>query len=109
MDRRSFLGMVGAAPLVKAKDQPQTPAYKIVSAYPAARVPGMPGPWPGRVISVKSEKAVNTETSAADAEVVKEMLARGLCQLTGEKTALDAWRRFIEPQDVVGIKVNAGG
>ena len=29
--------------------------------------------------------------------------------LTGEATTLDAWRRFFEPGDVVGIKVNAGG
>ena len=29
--------------------------------------------------------------------------------LTGEATALAAWRRFFEPSDVVGIKVNAGG
>ena len=29
--------------------------------------------------------------------------------LTGEATTLGAWRRFFEPGDVVGIKVNAGG
>jgi uncharacterized protein (DUF362 family) len=29
--------------------------------------------------------------------------------LTGEATTLAAWKRFFEPADVVGIKVNAGG
>jgi hypothetical protein len=29
--------------------------------------------------------------------------------LTGEATADAAWRRFFEPNDVVGVKVNAGG
>ena len=113
MNRRKFLGMVGAAPLVtgkahaKAKDD--LPECRIVSPYRAAAVPGMPGPYPGRVVSVRSERCVNTETNAADAAVVKEMLAAGICALTGEKSAGDAWRRFIEPQDVVGIKVNCGG
>lgn len=107
MDRRSFLGIVGAAPFVKAKDEP--PACRIVSAYAPAAVPGMPGPYPGRVVSVRSEKSVDTESSAADAAVVREMLARGICALTGQPSAEGAWRRFIEPRDVVGIKVNCGG
>lgn len=107
MDRRSFLGMVGAVPFVKAKDE--LPACRIVSAYAPAAVPGMPGPYPGRVVSVRSERSVDTATSAADAEVVREMLARGICALTGEPSAESAWRRFVEPHDVVGIKVNCGG
>jgi hypothetical protein len=37
------------------------------------------------------------------------MMARGLCTLTGETKVGDAWRRFFEPRDVVGIKVNCGG
>jgi hypothetical protein len=32
-----------------------------------------------------------------------------MCALTAEKAARDAWRRFFEPSDVVGIKVNCGG
>jgi uncharacterized protein (DUF362 family) len=107
MDRRSFLGMVGAAPFVKAKDD--LPACRIVSAYAPAAVPGMPGPYPGRVVSVRSERCVDTATNDADAEVVREMLARGICGLTGVTSTESAWRRFIEPKDVVGIKVNCGG
>jgi Domain of unknown function (DUF362) len=37
------------------------------------------------------------------------MMDRGMRALTGEATATAAWRRFVEPTDVVGIKVNAGG
>jgi uncharacterized protein (DUF362 family) len=36
-------------------------------------------------------------------------MERGMRALTGEKDPLAAWRRFIEPKDVVAIKVNAGG
>jgi uncharacterized protein (DUF362 family) len=69
----------------------------------------MPGPYPGRVVSVRSESCVDASTSAADAGAVREMMARGICALTGDRTPLAAWRRFIEPADVVGIKVNCGG
>ena len=37
------------------------------------------------------------------------MMARGMRALTGASTTPDAWRRFFEPSDVVGIKVNCGG
>ena len=69
----------------------------------------MPGPYPGRVVSVKSDKCVDTVTGRANDEVVREMMARGMRALTGASTTADAWRRFFEPSDVVGIKVNCGG
>ena len=37
------------------------------------------------------------------------MMAQGMRTLTGAGTTADAWRRFFEPSDVVGIKVNCGG
>src|SRR5690606_4055603 len=40
---------------------------------------------------------------------VRSMLARGMTTLTGDATPEDAWRRFIEPTDIVGIKVNPSG
>ena len=41
--------------------------------------------------------------------MVREMMARGMTALTKEKTAEDAWHRFFDPYDVVGIKVNCSG
>jgi len=108
MDRRSFVRLLAAAPLAPALPE-ALPKLKVVSAYPPAAVPGMPGPYPGRVVSVKSEKSVDTASNAANGDVVREMMARGLCALTGTKTAPEAWRRFFAPADVVGIKVNCGG
>jgi len=69
----------------------------------------MPGPYPGRVVSVNSDKCVDTATGRASDEVVREMMARGMCALTGKKTPLEAWKQFVVPADVVGIKVNCGG
>ena len=69
----------------------------------------MPGPYPGRVVAVKSARSVDTATGKADEAVVREMMAQGMRALTGAGTTADAWRRFFEPSDVVGIKVNCGG
>ena len=108
MDRRSFVRLLAAAPLAPALPE-ALPKLRVVTSYKPAAVPGMPGPYPGRVVAVKSEKSVDTASNAADDSVVREMMARGLCALTGAKTAPEAWRRFFVPADVVGIKVNCGG
>jgi hypothetical protein len=85
------------------------PALKVVSRYPPAAVPGMPGPYPGRVVAVTSAKSVDTSSGAANDEVVRAMMAQGMRALTGAGTTAEAWRRFFTPSDVVGIKVNCGG
>jgi hypothetical protein len=85
------------------------PQLRIVSSYSPAPTPGMPGPYPGRVIAVRSDQCVDAVTNAANGEVVREMMARGMRTLTGASTTADAWRRFFTPSDVVGIKVNCGG
>ena len=69
----------------------------------------MPGPYPGRAVAVTSAKSVDVATGAANDEVVREMMARGMRTLTGAATTADAWRKFFDPGDRVGIKVNCGG
>jgi hypothetical protein len=114
MDRRDFVRLLAAVPFVpslKAAAAPPDglPKLNVVTKYAPSATPGMPGPFPGRVVAVKSDKSVDVETSAANDEVVRDMMARGMCVLTGKKTPLDAWRQFVVPADVVGIKVNCGG
>jgi len=41
--------------------------------------------------------------------VIHEMLEHGLKELTGENSAKAAYAKFIEPKDVVGIKINPSG
>src|SRR5918996_3556476 len=105
LDRRAFVQLM-AAPLVPTGAA--IPTYRIVSRYSPAAVPGMPGPWPGKVVAVKADDCVDVQTSAANADRVREMMSRGMCALTGEAAVGDAWRRLFTPSDVVGIKVNAG-
>jgi uncharacterized protein (DUF362 family) len=41
--------------------------------------------------------------------LVGEMIESGLKKLTGENSAQAAWAKFIEPKDIVGIKINPSG
>ena len=130
MDRRAFVRLLAAAAAsaraaagfnVAAEQQnatstaanpgirPEVPPGKVVSRYAPAPVPGMPGPFPGRVVSVKSDRCVDTTTGQANDAVVREMMDRGMRGLTGASSTRDAWARFFQPADVVGIKVNCGG
>jgi hypothetical protein len=131
MDRRDFVRRLAAAAAaakasaagdVAAEETSQTPvgyrphtrseplpALRPVSRYAAAANPGMPGPYPGHVVAVKSDRSVDTSTGAADDKTVREMMARGMRALTGAATTSDAWRKFVTPSDVVGVKVNCGG
>src|SRR3989475_7365618 len=109
MHRRSFFRLLAAAPFAPALQlRSDLPPLRVVSRYSAAATPGMPGPHPGRVVSVRSDTCVDTATGRANDEAVREMMARGMRTLTGAGTTSDAWRRFFEPSDVVGIKVNCG-
>jgi hypothetical protein len=117
VDRREFVQLLAATPLLGVGESraaaffedPALPTLKVVSSYKPAATPGMPGPYPGRVIAVASDTSVNVDSNATNVEVVREMMAQGMCALTGAKTAGEAWRKFFEPKDVVGIKVNCGG
>jgi len=110
MKRRKFVQLLAATPLaptIQAKWD--APKYKVVTPYKPAVMPGMPGPYPGKVVSVKSAKCLSEDGLKIDGEVVRDMMERGMRALTGEAKAIDSWRRFFTPDDVVGVKVNAGG
>jgi hypothetical protein len=110
MNRRTFVRLLAAAPVVaRARVDPSVPPVRIVTPYRAASPPGMPGHYPGAVVSVRSDHALDGSTHQTNAEVVREMMARGMCAMTSTREPRDAWRRFFTPSDIVGIKVNCGG
>lgn len=109
MHRRTFLQMAAAAPAALSATDRKVPKYRVVSHYPPAPQPGMPGPYPGQVVSVHAEKCIDEATEKPADTVVREMMARGMRALTGATDVRDAWARFIAPSDVVGIKVNCSG
>jgi hypothetical protein len=108
-DRRQFL--IGSAALAAT-----TVGFTAGEAAPAGAgaaekaTPGsspMPGPFRGKVVEVAHPGSVVNDRINRDA--VREMVRRGMLDLTGEKDLTAAWRRFFAKGDVVGIKVNPVG
>lgn len=72
-------------------------------AYPRTGA-SLPGKYPSRVGQVTHEKAV--VNNAPDPAAVETMVARALLSLTGASSIKAAWREFVTPEDIVGLKVN---
>jgi uncharacterized protein (DUF362 family) len=106
VNRRNFLQLTAAAPLLA---HPPIPEYHVVTRFHAAGKMGFPGPYPGRAVRVRSERAIDASSNRVDGSVVKSMLSRGIRELTGATNDRDAWSHFISPSDTVGIKVNCSG
>jgi hypothetical protein len=67
----------------------------------------MPGLYRGRVVAVQNPAVL--VSGQYQGEAVRQMMRRGMMELTGADGWADAWRRFFEPGDVVGIKLNPVG
>src|SRR5687768_15050817 len=109
MDRREFLAAMAAVPAIGVPDTHPIPNYRVVTRFKPAAQPGMPGPYPGRVVTVHSPKCIDEVTEKVDVPTVQQMIARGMTTLTGDKDARDSWARFFNAQDFVGIKINCSG
>ena len=108
MNRRHFLAAATGASAAFAADASKLPSYRVVTKYKAAGS-GIPGPYPGRVIAVHSDRCIDSRSDNVDRAAVREMLNRGMMALTGDSDTRAAWSRFVSPSDVVGIKINASG
>ena len=82
-------------------------AAQTAKVHAATTKLGIPGPYPGRVVEVRDPRSI--VSGAYQAEPVKAMMQKGMMELTGAPSWDDAWRVFIEPGDVVGIKVSPVG
>ena len=67
----------------------------------------MPGLYRGRVIAVRNPAAI--VSGQFQREPIRQMIRKGMAELTGTDGGPDAWRQFVGPGDVVGIKVNPVG
>jgi len=67
----------------------------------------MPGPYRGRVVAIQNPAVL--VSGQYQAEAVRQMMRLGMKELVGADGWVDAWRRFFESGDVVGIKVNPVG
>jgi len=67
----------------------------------------MPGLYPGRVVEIVDERSI--VGNRISQPIIRQMLEQGMRELTGEQSVREAWVKFIEPQDIVGIKINPSG
>ena len=117
MNRRTFVynaalgtlhaGLVG----IPLRAFQQTPSPTLQIDIQAPDVPlskrAMPGLFPGRV--VQASHAGSLLNGRVQQAAVGQMLDQGMRALTGESSARDAWAKFIEPADIVALKVNPSG
>lgn len=75
----------------------------LLESKAATSKPGMPGPFPGKVIAVEHPGCI--VSGVYQAEPVRKMMEKGMTALTGAPAWTDAWRYFFEKGDVVGVKV----
>lgn len=68
---------------------------------------GIPGPYPGRVVSVRHDGSIISDQYQR--EPVRRMIHKGMMELTGAGSPQEAWRAFFQPGDVVGLKLNPVG
>jgi hypothetical protein len=119
MKRRDFFKVAAAAgvsyaasPVIRAADNSliasanQEIETNIADASKSPRVAGsMPGRFPGRVVKCINGKSVSAE-GEHNPEVIYDMLAKSMLALTGKDNLPDAWRMFVSPEDIIGLKVN---
>lgn len=116
LNRRKFFTLIGAGGaalavtpafgLASGNQQTKTrPDTNIKDALKSPRTPdSMPGKYPGKVILVKSRKAVMNDEP--DEVVAYDMLRKAMLELTGQKSLKKAWRTFVKPGERIGLKVN---
>ena len=118
MDRRTFVkaGCIGSAsllmgldPMLRADgDAPATPPIELRGLPDYKPSPlGMPGLFPGRVIEVRDPNSI--VRNRVSQSIVRQMLEHAMRELTGEESAQEAWAKFVQPNDIVGIKINPSG
>jgi uncharacterized protein (DUF362 family) len=77
------------------------------SALSDSEPPGGEETGKSRVVQVASPGVVK-EGRRLDNPHVRKMVERGILELTGKKDLAAAWKCFVKPDDVVGIKLNSG-
>ncbi len=116
VNRRQFLrASVAAAPLISvapslaAAQGPQVTGsvtHQGGDGKPLSKL-ALPGLYPGQGLPRKATRRC-AGTASGTPPAIKTTLERGMKELTGATDAVEAWKHFFEPGDVVGIKVVPG-
>ena len=96
MNRRDFLKISASAAI-----------GAVAGGLPLPGLAGAATDLRGAVVCVKGAKAV-TE-AGLNAEVVQKMIEKGLLAFTNKGSIAAAWKEFVSPKDVIGLKINCLG
>jgi uncharacterized protein (DUF362 family) len=120
--RRTFLRTVAAsgiaasvAPLAgssllsgnKSNQQPAVMTNGMDALKYPRTAQSLPGRYPGKVVHIHDEKSAENEVF--NLEAIDRMIASGMLALTGEKSIKSAWRQFVKPGEMIGLKLNPIG
>lgn len=97
--RRGFAEFVGGRPL------PGTEA----PASGAGASLGLPAAVARSRVVLVRHPAVVDASGKVQAPLLKAILDKAITTFSGKSTAADAWRQFVSPDDVVGLKINTLG
>jgi uncharacterized protein (DUF362 family) len=61
-----------------------------------------------KVVLVRHSKVVDAD-GRVQGPLLQEILDRALIEFSGRSSVADAWRQFVSPEDVVGLKINTLG
>lgn len=61
-----------------------------------------------KVVVIRHSGVINSSGELKQ-DIVDGMVSRGITEFTGEKNEASAWKKFISPEDMIGLKVNALG
>jgi hypothetical protein len=59
-----------------------------------------------KVVLIRDENAIDQQGNI-NQKIVQKMLDQGTCELLGEENPIQAWKKLIKPNDIVGIKSNS--
>jgi hypothetical protein len=99
------LTVLGTRGLAQVQAPPQKPSTNKADALKHPRVAlSMPGAYPAAVQQVTHAGVLRD--GVPDPAVLDAMVSRALLGLTGLAAIDDAWRKFVGPKDIIGLKVN---
>ena len=99
------LTVLGTRGIAQVQAPPQKPSTNQADALKHPRTSlSMPGAYPGAVHQVSHAGVLRD--GVPDPVILDAMVAKALLGLTGLTAIDDAWRRFVGPEDIIGLKVN---
>jgi len=96
--KQSALAAAGLAATGRLASAGRGPAFKTIPAVSAK----------SKVVWVHHAKVVDA-AGRVEAPLLQEMLDKAMTAFTGKNSSADAWRQFVAPEDIVGLKINTLG